>query len=435
MTEPIVVSVIEGSIAKNMGIEKGDSIISINDEKIGDILDYRFFSADPFLSVKVRKESGKIVSYEAENYESQDLGLEISFGDEAKARHCKNKCIFCFIDQNPKGMRDTIYFKDDDVRLSFLTGSYITLTNLTETDIARIMYQHISPINVSVHTTDSSLRVKMLKNKDAGKVYKLMKKLSKNGITMNCQIVLCKGINDGKNLNKTVKDLLKLYPFVNSVSVVPVGLTKFREGLENLVPFDSEDSKKVIEQLVFWQNKAKKKYDVNFVYASDEFYLKAGLPLPQASHYDGYPQIENGVGMITSFREEFAYSMETLPETIGNRDVGIITGRAAEALMNEVSRKLTEKYSNLKLEVFPIDNDFFGRSVTVSGLITGKDIIAQLKDKALPKVLLMPDVMFKDGSETMLDDLTKEELEFIIKAKIKIIPSVGDVVAKEILGI
>lgn len=434
MNYPYVTEVTPLSISEKAGILKGDYIKSINNEAIRDILDFRFFAADPFLSVVVIR-NGEEFLFELDNEEGGDIGLTLCYGTEEKTRRCKNKCIFCFIDQMPKGMRSSLYLKDDDVRLSFLTGSYITLTNLSEEDIKRIIRQHISPVNVSVHTVNPTLRVEMLKNKDAGKVYKLMKRLAKHKIVMNCQVVLVKGVNDKKELLKTLKKLFRLYPYAASLSVVPVGLTKYRDNLPSLEAFDKEDAAEVIALIEAFQKKAKKKRGVNFVYASDEFYLKAGYPLPEEIEYDGYPQIENGVGMITSFREEAAFAIEDLPENLQARKVGLITGLAAYGLMCETAKKISEKCPNIEAEVFGIRNDFFGESVTVSGLVTGKDVINQLKGKILPDILLMPEVMFRDGTEIMLDDVTIEELSKELGRKIKKIKTDGFSTVGEITGL
>ncbi|MBQ2942890.1 MAG: DUF512 domain-containing protein [Clostridia bacterium] len=434
MSYPVVTEVSEESLADKAGIKCGDLIKSINNEKIRDILDFRFFGADPFLMLEAERD-GASLNFEIENETGEDIGLTLCFGDADKTRRCKNKCIFCFIDQMPKGMRESLYVKDDDVRLSFLTGSYITLTNLSDEDIERIIRQHISPVNVSVHTVNPSLRVEMLKNKDAGKVYKLMKKLAKHKIVMNCQVVLVKGVNDGKELSKTTGKLLKLYPYVASLSIVPVGLTRYRDKLPKLSPFGKEDSLEVIKQIEGFQKKAHKKYGVNFVYASDEFYLKAEMPLPSEESYDGYPQIENGVGMITSFREEADLAIFGLPENIPEREVGIITGVAAYDLMCETAKKVKEKCSSVNTKVFAIRNEFFGESVTVSGLVTGGDIINQLKGKHLPSEILMPEVMFRDSTDIMLDDVTIETLEKELNVKITKIKTDGYSTVDAICGL
>lgn len=424
MNYPTVTEVLAESLSDKAGIKKGDRIKTVNGEKITDILDYRFFTSDPYLEIEALRDNEEF-SFALENDSGEDIGLTLCFGDADKTKRCKNKCIFCFIDQMPKGMRESLYLKDDDVRLSFLTGSYITLTNLSDTDINRIITQHISPVNVSVHTVNPALRVEMLKNKDAGKVFKIMKKLARNKIVMNCQVVLVKGVNDKKELSLTIKKLLSLYPYVNSLSVVPVGLTKYRDNLPQLEAFEKEDSIEVINQIEKFQKKARKKHKTGFVYASDEFYLKAEKPLPEEWEYDGYPQIENGVGMITSFKEEADFALSELPESLPERKVGLITGFAASELLRETKEKIEKKYENIKIEIYPIRNDFFGESVTVAGLVTGKDVISQLKGKSLPEELLMPEVMFRADTDIMLDDIDIETLEKELKVKITKIKTDG----------
>lgn len=435
MEYPVVTLVAEGSLAMAAGIQANDRIVKINDEAVKDVLDYRFFSADPELEIVLLKPDGSEKYVFIKNYDGEDLGLDICYGEEGKTRRCKNKCIFCFIDQMPKGMRESLYLKDDDVRLSFLTGSYITLTNLTERDIERILAQRISPVNVSVHTVNPKLRVQMLKNKHAGDVYKIMKRLAKGGITMNCQVVLVKNVNDKKELRRTIGKLLKLYPYVNSLSVVPVGLTKYRENLPELLPFGKEDSNEVIELIEGFQKKAKKRFGVSFVYASDEFYLKAERPLPDEESYDGYPQIENGVGMITSFREEARAAIDDVKEYKKERTVGIVTGFAAKDLMEETARAIEERFPSVKVYVYAVRNDFFGGEVTVSGLVCGCDVMAQLSGQKLPSEILMPDVMFRSGTDTMLDDVEKSTLEQKLNVKIKKIKTDGFSTVDAILGL
>lgn len=435
MEYPVVTHVAENSPAKVAGIEENDRIVTINEEAVKDVLDYRFFSADPELDIVLKKIDGSEKRVYIENYDGVDLGLDICYGEEGKTKRCKNKCIFCFIDQMPEGMRESLYVKDDDVRLSFLTGSYITLTNLTERDIDRIIEQRISPVNVSVHTVNPKLRVKMLKNKHAGNVYKIMKKLARHGITMNCQVVLVKDVNDKKELSRTVGKLLKLYPYVNSLSVVPVGLTKFRDKLPKIESFGKEDSAEVIDLLEKFGEKARKRHGVSFVYASDEFYLKAQRPLPDEERYDGYPQIENGVGMITSFRAERDEALADIEEYGEKREVGMITGVAAKALMEETASEIQKKFPSVSVKVYAVENNFFGKDVTVSGLVCGKDVLEQLGKEKLPEHMLMPEVMFRQGTETMLDDVEKSMLEEKLNVKIEKIKTDGFSTVNAILGI
>lgn len=434
MDYPVVTQTEKGSPAERAGINEGDKIISINGEKIADVLDYRFFSADPELYVAVLKPDGEEQEVYIANESGEDLGLTLCYGDNGKTRRCKNKCIFCFIDQMPPGMRQSLYLKDDDVRLSFLTGSYITLTNLLEEDIKRIIRQHISPVNVSVHTVNPALRVKMLKNKHAGEVYKIMKRLAHHKIVMNCQVVLVKGVNDKKELKRTIGKLLKIYPYANSLSVVPVGLTKYREKLPELSPFEKDDAAEVIGLIEEFQKKARKKHGVSFVYASDEFYQIAGRPFPDEESYDGYPQIENGVGMIRSFTEEAKEALEEAEAPEGKREVGIITGYAAKALMEETAKAVTEKFPNVTVKVYAVKNNFFGGGVTVSGLVCGCDIMDQLGKEKLPETILMPEVMFRSGTDIMLDDVTIPELSEKLGVKIIKVRTDGFSTVEKILG-
>lgn len=434
MDYPVVTHTEKGSPAEKAGIKEGDKIKSVNGEHIADVLDYRFFSADPELYIQILKPDGAEKEVYIANDTGEDPGISLCYGENGKTRRCKNKCIFCFIDQMPPGMRDSLYLKDDDVRLSFLTGSYITLTNLTEDDIKRIIRQHISPVNVSVHTVNPRLRVQMLKNKHAGDVYKIMKRLARRRIMMNCQVVLVKGVNDKKELKKTIGKLLKLYPYANSLSVVPVGLTKYREKLPHLSPFEKDDAAEVIGLIEEFQKKARKKHGISFVYASDEFYQIAELPLPEEESYDGYPQIENGVGMLRSFTEEAKEALEEAEAPEGKREVGIITGYAAKALMEETAGAVMRKFPNVKVKVYAVKNNFFGGGVTVSGLICGCDVLDQLSGETLPENILMPEVMFRSGTDIMLDDVTIKELSEKLKVKITKVKTDGFSTVGEILG-
>lgn len=434
MDYPVVIKTEKGSPAQRAGISEGDKIISINGEHISDVLDYRFFSADPELYITLLTQDGEEKEVYIANDSCEDLGIELCYGDNGKTRRCKNKCIFCFIDQMPPGMRPSLYLKDDDVRLSFLTGSYITLTNLSDDDIKRIIRQHISPVNVSVHTVNPALRVKMLKNKHAGEVYRIMKRLAHHKIMMNCQVVLVKGVNDKKELKRTIGKLLKLYPYANSLSVVPVGLTKYREKLPDLLPFEKDDAAEVIDLIEGFQKRARKKHGVSFVYASDEFYQIAGREFPKEENYDGYPQIENGVGMIRSFTEEAKEAIADTEKVEGEREVGIITGFAAKALMEETAEAVMKKFPNVCVRVYAIKNNFFGGGVTVSGLVCGCDIIDQLKNERLPKEILMPEVMFRSGTDIMLDDVTIEELSEKLNVNITKVKTDGFSTVGKILG-
>ncbi|MGN1095547.1 MAG: DUF512 domain-containing protein, partial [Eubacteriales bacterium] len=345
-----------------------------------------------------------------------------------------NKCIFCFIDQLPKGMRDTLYFKDDDSRLSFLQGNYITLTNMTEEDIDRIIKMRMSPINISVHTTDPELRVKMLKNPRSGEVLSYIKKLADADIEINAQIVLCKGVNDGEALEKTMHDLASLYPHVTSVSVVPAGLTKFRDGLYPLSPFTKEESKKVVEQVEAFAAACYNALGSSIVYCGDELYLEAGLPLPSGDYYEGYKQIENGVGMIASMRDELD---DALSETEGDereRSLSIATGVLAYPFICECAEKIKNKFPNIKINVYKIINNFFGENVTVAGLVTGKDLYEQLSDKELFGELLLPSSMLRYGKDLFLCGKSIDELSSELGVKITLTENDGYDFLSKVIG-
>lgn len=416
-------SVARGSIAEEIGLSAGDSIIKINGNKIEDILDYRFLSCDEDLEIEVFRKNGEAEIVEVyTGYEELGIEFENSLIDEPKS--CKNKCIFCFIDQLPKGMRKTVYFKDDDARLSFLQGNYITLTNLNKKDIDRIIKMRISPVNVSVHTTNPKLRKMMLSNRFAGNVYDIMKRLAENGIYMNGQIVLCPGINDGDELERTLSDLAMLYPYVSSVSAVPVGLTAYREGLYPLKPYDAKSAQKLICQVEKLQKKFRKEYGSAIIYLSDEFYLMSKRPIPPEESYEGFPQIENGVGLIASMKAEFENALSDMEFEAVKREVSIATGEISYDFIRSLSDKLEQKCEGLKINVFPIKNNFFGGYVNVSGLVCGCDIYAQLKDKKLGDYLYIPASMLRADDDIFLDDMTLDDLSN--KLNIKIIPVLND---------
>lgn len=405
----VIKKVFPGSIAEEIELQPGDCIIKINDTKIRDVLDYRFLTADEFYVLEVLKKNGETEIIEVEAF-YEDLGVEFENSLMDSAKSCANKCIFCFIDQLPKGMRETVYFKDDDARLSFLQGNYITLTNLSQRDIDRIIKMRISPVNVSVHTTDEELRRFMLGNKNAGKLLDIMKSFYENKITMNCQIVLCPDINDGKHLKKTVFDLAAMYPYVNSVSVVPVGLSGHREGLYPLKAFDSESSKAVIETVTAWQNEFLKKYSSRIVYLADEFYINANLPLPKEEEYEGYVQIENGVGLITSLEHEFDIAIEKVKSYTKERHISIATGEIAYGFIKGLTERLSEKFPSFKADVYKIKNDFFGGGVSVTGLVCACDIIKTLKGKNLGEGLFISESMLRAGDDVLLDNMSLSEL-------------------------
>lgn len=413
--------VIPGSIAEEAGIESGDRLLSINGEKLQDIFDYRFLSAEEELLLEVLKKDGEIWEIEIEKDQYEDLGLEFENPMIDDAKSCTNKCIFCFIDQLPKGMRESLYFKDDDSRLSFLTGNYVTLTNMSDDQLDRIIKYKMSPVNVSVHTTNPELRVFMLNNRFAGNILEKIKKLTGSGIVVNCQIVLCKGINDGVELDKTISDLSQLHPKIGSISVVPVGITKFRSDLYKLEAFDKKGSIKVIEQIEKWQKKFLTLYNTRLVYAADEFYIMSDTVLPDYHEYEDFPQLENGVGLVALLLQEFNEYLKNsdikIPEKV-NKTVSIATGVLAYRYIKEMAEILEKTQSDLKINVYEIKNNFFGENVTVSGLLTGKDLISQLSGKELGDTLFISKSMLKAGEDLFLDDCTISELEKQLNVKV-----------------
>ena len=415
-----------GSIAEEAGIEPGDSILAVNDETIKDIFDYRFLAANEELQLEIMKASGEEWCIEIEKDEYEDLGMEFENPMLDEAKSCTNRCIFCFIDQLPGGMRETLYFKDDDSRLSFLTGNYVTLTNVSLEDLDRIIRYRMSPINVSVHTTNPDLRVFMLKNRFAGEVLDRIKRLTEGSIKVNCQIVLCRGINDGEELERTLEDLCRLYPGVNSISAVPVGITKFREGLMELVPYDKLSSIQVIEKVENWQRKLLKKYGSRVVYLADEFYIMAGRELPEYIEYEDFPQIENGVGLISQLRYEFDEAFGMLGEIeAGSRKVSIATGVSSFKFIKGLAEKLENRFAGLSVKVYEIKNEFFGENVTVAGLLTGRDVFRQLKDKDLGEELLICRCMLRSGEEVFLDDFTVGDMEQGLDIRVTVVENSG----------
>ena len=423
--EHIIKSVEEGSIAWEMGIEPGDRLLQINGSIIEDVFDYHYYTNDEELLILIQKENGEEWELEIEKDYDEDLGIEFEQGLMDEYRSCRNKCMFCFIDQMPKGMRDTLYFKDDDSRLSFLQGNYITLTNMSDHDIQRIVDYHLEPINVSIHTTNPELRCKMLHNRFAGDALKKIQILYDGGITMNGQIVLCKGINDGEELERSIRDMTKWLPNLQSVSVVPVGLTKFRDGLYPLEPFTKEDAKEVLGIIHKWQKKIYEEYGIHFIHAGDEWYLLAEEELPEEERYDGYLQLENGVGMLRLLLNEFEEAYQPIEGDGREIHLSMATGKLAYPYLKEMLERLKAKYPNLNVNLFEIRNDFFGERITVAGLITGQDLIAQLKGQDLGDALLLPCSMLRSGEEVFLDDVTVTELSDALQVPIDIVKSSG----------
>lgn len=399
-----------GSIAEELELEPGDVLLTINGKEVEDIFDYEYYVNSPSMTVTVQKQDGEEWELDIEN-DYEDLGLTFENGLMSDYRTCCNRCIFCFIDQMPPGMRETLYFKDDDSRLSFLQGNYVTLTNMSDHDIDRVIRYHLAPINISFQTTNPKLRCEMLHNRFAGDIFPKVDRLFQAGIEMNGQVVLCKGINDGEELERTIRDLSGYLPHLKSVSVVPVGLSKYREGLHPLEPFNREDALGVLETVHRWQKKLYEQYGLHFIHCSDEWYILAGLPLPEEERYDGYLQLENGVGMLRLLEEEV---QEELAHRKGDervRRVSIATGKLAAPFIQENVERVRTVYGNVEAQVYPIRNDFFGELITVSGLITGQDLKEQLKGKDLGECLLIPCNMLRAGENVFLDDVTVEEVE------------------------
>lgn len=402
------------SRAEKAGLKSGDILISINGHAINDVLDYRFYLADERIELEIHR-GEELFSVSIEKGEYDDIGLDFATPLMDKKQQCKNKCIFCFIDQLPKGLRKSLYFKDDDSRLSFLHGNYITLTNLRECDVDRIINMHITPINVSVHTTNPELRVKMMKNPNAGKVLSYLEKFKNGGTHMRGQIVLCKNVNDGDELIRTMTDLAELYPAMDSVSIVPAGLTKFRDGLYPLEAFTKEECRAVIKAVTEFGDRCKEKYGTRLFYPADELFIKGELPLPKADFYEDFTQIENGVGMIASLEDEFTAELDFISDYVMSlgvkkRTVSVATGSAAYEFIKSLSEKLMSLCENLTVHVYRIENNFFGEQITVSGLLTGKDIYEQLCGKPLGETLILPANTLRSEGDLFLCGMPKEEL-------------------------
>ena len=403
-----VISKIEDSSPLKHRAHIGDAVVSINGKTVQDVLDYKFYAYDPELTVTLRTPEGIEHSVKVEKAEGEDLGLEFESYLMDKPRSCANNCVFCFIDQLPKGMRKTMYFKDDDARLSFLLGNYMTMTNLSEREIQRIVDLHISPINVSVHTTNPELRKTMLRNRNAGKCMEIMKRFAEGGIRMNCQIVCCPGLNDGDELQRTMSDLAGMYPNVHSVSVVPVGLTKFREGLFELEPFTPEHSAETIEQVERFADECMEKFGTRIFFCSDEMYICAGKELPEDEYYEEHTQLENGVGMIRLLESEFKSALSLSDEPDGV-PFSIACGVSVAPYFEKLICMAKQKYGNINGRVYAIENDFFGHSINVTGLITGQDLINQLKGRELGERLFISQNMLRREEMDFLDDVLLEE--------------------------
>ncbi len=428
----LVSKVLPNSIAEEVEIESGDKLISINGNNVKDIIDYKFLITDEYLELEVEKPNGEVWEIEIEKDYDEDLGIVFKEAILDRPMSCHNKCVFCFIDQLPTGMRQTLYFKDDDSRLSFLQGNFLTLTNMKEEDIERIIKYRISPINVSVHTTNPELRIKMLKNRFAGNIYDILKRLAEADIKVNTQIVCCPDINDGKELIRTIEDLYALYPSVENLAVVPLGITKFRANLPHLKLFTKENSKELIESVKVLQDKYVKESGTPFVRLSDEFYIMAGIEPPKEEHYGGYEQLEDGIGMIRILKNTIKEQVEYLNKK-GKGNFTMITGVSAKAVLEEVANSIMKVNSNIKINVIAVENKFFGTTITVAGLLTGIDIINTAKEETLGDYIIIPNNMLKKGYELgeeveglLLDDYTVRDLEKILNKEFLVCDYAGD---------
>lgn len=425
--------VYRNSYAYRAGCEAGDTLLSINGNEIVDVLDYRFYQLNSDLELKIRDRKGQVHTVKVRKPEYEELGLEFDTYLMDKEKSCRNKCIFCFIDQLPEGMRESLYFKDDDSRLSFLFGNYVTLTNLTEHEISRIIKMHISPINVSVHTTNPELRVKMMNNRFAGDALKILKRLSEHNIAINTQIVCCPGWNDGEELKRSLRDLYELN--VNLIGVVPVGITKYREGLAELTPFTVEKARETVDILEEFGEMCMETRGKRIAYAADELYIKAGYEIPDASFYGDFEAIENGIGLIAQLREDFRDELDWREaDTSIQRAVSIACGTSAAPYLRELMDEAQTKFPGVKVIVYPIVNDFFGEQINVSGLIVGQDLYHQLKNKPLGDALLISSAMLRFENDLFLDDVHIDDLSRKLNIEILPIHNDGVMLLNAVLG-
>jgi len=431
----LIKSVESGSAADRAGISAGQTLLSINGHDIHDVLDFRFYETERTVDVVVSDTDGTQHRHIIRKGEYDSLGLDFETYLMDKQRSCRNKCVFCFVDQTPKGMRETLYFKDDDERLSFLFGNYITLTNLSQRELERIVQMKITPINVSVHTTNPELRVRMMKNPESAHIMERLRYLAEGGIQLNCQLVLCPGWNDGAELERSLSDLFSLTPQVQSIALVPVGLTAHREGLEELRLFSSEEAKQVIETANRWAAIARAHGWGSVVWPADEFYIIAGLPFPTPGDYEDYPQLDNGVGTVALLRDEFLAALEDIDCDELPHRATIATGVSIAPYLRELADAAKEKFPGADWEVIPIVNDFFGHSITVAGLVTGGDIIRQLDGRDIKgKRLLIPQVMLRHGGDMFLDDVTPEQVEQALGVTLTAVPNDGYELLDALLG-
>lgn len=427
----VIKEVQKDSPAYKKGIRAGEKLVAVNGHSVQDVLDYRFYLMEPTLSVAVEGNRGlRVLRIHKGEYD--DLGLEFDTYLMDKQHACRNKCIFCFIDQLPPGMRESLYFKDDDSRLSFLFGNYITLTNLTEHEVSRIIDMHISPINVSVHTTNPELRCRMMNNRFAGDSLGILRRFAAAGLHIECQLVLCPGWNDGEELHRTMEDLAALRPAVESVAAVPVGLTKYREGLPPLRMFTKEEAAAVIDAMEAFGERMLAESGNRLFYPADEFYLKAERSIPDANFYGEMSQLENGVGLVALLRSQFREAMEGCDAAAGGTPVTLATGASAAPILRELVDEAGKKWHNLRVQVIAIKNEFFGETINVAGLVTGGDIIRQLRGIDTP-VLVIPDVMLRHEQDRFLDDVTPEQVEQALGVRLQVLPVGGEELLRALL--
>ena len=437
--------ILPGSIGEELELAPGDVVLAVNGQTLEDVFDYEFLCRDEYVELQVRRQDGEDVIFEIEKEEDEELGIVFENGLMDEYRSCRNRCVFCFIDQMPPGMRETLYFKDDDARLSFLQGNYITLTNLSAKDLDRLIRYRMEPINISIHTMDPELRCRMLHNRFAGEALKALDRLREAELEMNGQIVLCPGWNDGERLAETLEKLTAYLPYLRSVSVVPVGLTRYRQGLTPLEPVTPEIARQTIETVEAFQRRVFPEYGIHFAHASDEFYLLAGRELPEAERYDGYPQLENGVGSLRLLWDEFQEALEAAgggaafaenggaaPE--GTQEISVGTGRLATPWIRKLARQAEERFPGLTVRVYPVSNGFFGESITVAGLVTGGDLLRQLAGKKLGRCLLLPVTMLRSGEQVFLDDVTVEQVQKALQVPVNIVKSSGASLLAAFLG-
>ena len=436
MSMTVIRSIDPRSPAQRAGLEVGETLTHVNGHPIVDVLDYKFYTYDPRLELKLKTAGGEERTVRIKKREGEDLGLEFETYLMDRARSCANNCIFCFVDQMPPGMRPSLYFKDDDARLSFLLGNYLTLTNMSDREVQRIIDLRISPINVSVHTTDPELRVELMGNRNAGKSIDIMRRLAEAGIHMNCQIVACPGLNDGPALARSMRDLTEMRNGVTSVAIVPVGLTKYRDGLYPLRSYTAAEAGAVIDQVEAWSEHCRTEYGEGMFWCSDEFYLIAGRPIPEDEFYEDYCQLENGVGMLRLLQVEFKGALMTMDEGIGPvKPFAIATGMSAGPLITQLAKQASDACGGIEHYVYPIRNDFFGHKITVSGLITGKDLIAQLRGKPLGQRLLLPSSMLRYHQNVFLDDVTVEQVEQALGVPLTFVEQDGFALLDAMLGV